>query len=72
MKILFSVFNEDRDTEERVLKYKTTIETEEKIEEIDSRLQLYDGFHSTLQIATQIGRCGQVNRSELATISGRC
>lgn len=25
-----------------------------------------------LQIATQIGRCGQVNRSELATISGRC
>lgn len=36
MKILFSVFNEDRDTEERVLKYKTTIETEEKIEEIDS------------------------------------
>ena len=25
-----------------------------------------------VQIATQIGRCGQVNRSELATISGRC
>ena len=27
---------------------------------------------AALQIATQIGRCGQVNRSELATISGRC
>ena len=26
----------------------------------------------SMQIATQIGRCGQVNRSELATISGRC
>ena len=54
MKILFSVFNEDRDTEERVLKYKTTIETEEKIEEIDSRLQLYDGFHSTLQVGNNL------------------
>ena len=38
MKILFSVYNEDHDTEERVLKYKTKIETDEKIEEIDSRL----------------------------------
>ena len=28
--------------------------------------------YEKVQIATQIGRCGQVNRSELATISGRC
>ena len=33
------------------------------------RLQAETGI---MQIATQIGRCGQVNRSELATISGRC
>ena len=37
MKILFSVYNENHDTEERVLKYKTTIETDIEIEEIDSR-----------------------------------
>ena len=54
MKILFSVYNEDRDTEERVLKYKTTIETDEKIEGIDSRLQLYDGFHSVLEVGNNL------------------
>ena len=34
MKVLFSVYNEDHDTEERVLKYKTTIEADERINNI--------------------------------------
>lgn len=50
MKILFSVYTEDYDTEEGVLKDKTTIETTIGIEEIDSRLQLYDGFYSVLEV----------------------
>lgn len=54
MKILFSVYTEDHDTEERVLKYKTTIETDIEIEEIDSRLQLYDGFHSVLEVGNNL------------------
>ena len=54
MKILFSVYTEDHDTEERVLEYKTTIETDIGIEEIDSRLQLYDGFHSVLAVGNNL------------------
>lgn len=48
MRILFSVYTEARETEERAFIYKKSILTDMKLEEIDNRLQLYDGFRSVL------------------------
>jgi len=48
MKILFTVYDEDHETEERVLRFSKIISTDMEIEEIDDKLQLYDGFHSML------------------------
>lgn len=54
MIILFSVHNEDFETEESKLIYTKTVETNMPIAEIDALLQLYDGFHSVLEVGQNI------------------
>ncbi len=50
MRIVFSVYFEERDTEERTLTYTEVVETMLSIKEIDSKLELYDLFHSDLTV----------------------
>lgn len=54
MKILFSVYKEDRDTDKRTLIYRKIVETNKSLKEIDDILQLYDGFHSTLESGSNL------------------
>lgn len=54
MKILFSVYFEDHETDENELLYTRTVETNLKIEEIDTLLQIYDGFHSVLEVGRNL------------------
>lgn len=50
MRILFSVHNEDFETGESMLLYSKTVDTNMTIAEIDELLQLYDHFHSVLEV----------------------
>lgn len=54
MKILFSVYKEDHETEEREFLFSKTVVTDIGIEEIDSRLELYEGFHSVLEVGRNL------------------
>lgn len=54
MKILFSVYKEDHETEEREFLFSKTVVTDIGIEGIDSRLELYEGFHSVLEVGRNL------------------
>ena len=54
MKILFTVYKEEYDTGERMLEFTKTILTDMNIEEIDNGLQLYEGFHSVLEVGDNL------------------
>ena len=54
MKILFSVYKADRETDESELLFSKTVVTDIGIEEIDSRLEVYDGFRSVLEVGRNL------------------
>lgn len=54
MRIIFSVFTEDYNTQVRKLCFSKLIETSMTIEQIDSYLQIYDLFHSELEVGVNL------------------
>ncbi|MBR2405607.1 MAG: hypothetical protein IKB04_00960 [Clostridia bacterium] len=54
MKILFSVYSEDLDTEMRQLLFSDIIETEMTVPEIDNLLEIYDLFWSNLEVGQNL------------------
>lgn len=54
MKILFSVYKEDKDSEEVTFVYRECIITDVTIQDIDKKLNLYDGFHYDLIVGQTI------------------
>lgn len=50
MKILFSIYSEDYETEEKNLLYSRVVNTDMSINDVNTLLQLHEGFHSVLEV----------------------
>ena len=54
MKIVFSVYLEDFETEKKQLKFCEIVETKMTMSQLDKHLQIYDGFRSVLEVGVNI------------------
>jgi len=54
MRILFSIYKEDRDSERVTFLHRECITTDLTIQDIDKKLNLYDGFHYNLTVGQTI------------------